>query len=81
MAAPDESITWLLLRKVYHCVRKLRQYPTDRAAQIAIAEARRGKRLRMRAELREYVPRPDSRRVARLYSQSHFWKTSVGRIE
>jgi hypothetical protein len=57
MAAPDEGTTWLLLSAVYHRVRA--RMPTDRAAQIAIAEARRGGRLRMRAELRVHEARPD----------------------
>ena len=59
MTASDESASWLLLSAVYHRVRA--QMPTDRAAQIAIAEAQRGGRLRMRAELHEHKARPDLR--------------------
>ena len=59
MTASDESASWLLLSAVYHRVRA--RMPTDRAAQIAIAEAQRGGRLRMRAELREHKARPDLR--------------------
>ena len=59
MTVSDESASWLLLRDVYHRVRA--RMPTDRAAQIAIGEAKRSGRLRMRAELREYKARPDLR--------------------
>jgi hypothetical protein len=59
MTASDESASWLLLSAEYHRVRA--RMPTDRAAQIAIAEARRGGRLRMRAELRMHEARPDLR--------------------
>jgi hypothetical protein len=59
MAASDESASWLLLSALYHRVRA--RMPTDRAAQIAITEARRGGRLRMRAELRVHEARPDLR--------------------
>ena len=56
MTASDESASWLLLSAVYHRVRA--RMPTDRAAQIAIWEAQRGGRLRMRAELHEHKARP-----------------------
>jgi len=59
MTASDESTSWLLLSAMYHRVRARMQ--TDRAAQIAIWEAHRGGRLRMRAELREHKARPDLR--------------------
>ena len=52
---------WPLLSAVYHRVRKRGQYPTDRAAQIAIEGARRSGRLRMRATRFVYKAQPGPR--------------------
>jgi hypothetical protein len=48
---------WILLCGVYHHV--LAQSPSPEAAKIAISDARKNSKLRLRAELREYVARPD----------------------
>jgi hypothetical protein len=58
-AVREAKARWPLLHTVYHCVLALS--PSPEAAKIAIMEAHREKRLRMRATRLEYRARPDLR--------------------